>query len=78
MAYGLTMATTQKLTKQLAEILGLPAEVVAGALDEVTRIELLRVARNERELITTPVLPCPQMQVDDDDLSSLYEGKVAC
>jgi hypothetical protein len=72
------MATTQKLTAQLSEILNLPQEVIADALAEVTRIELLRVARNERELITTPVLPFPQVQVDDDDLSSLYEGKVAC
>jgi hypothetical protein len=72
------MATTAKLAEQLAKILHLPQEAVADALAEVTRIELLRVARNERELITTPVLPCPQMQVDDDDLSSLYEGKVAC
>ncbi len=51
---------------------------MASAFDEVTRIELLRVARNERELIQTPVLPFPQVQVDDDDLASLYEGKVAC
>jgi hypothetical protein len=72
------MATTQKLTAQLSEILNLPQEAIAAALAEVTRIELLRVARNERELITTPVLPFPQVQVDDDDLSSLYEGKVAC
>jgi hypothetical protein len=72
------MATTAKLAEQLAEILHIPQQTVIDALAEVTRIELLRVARNERELITTPVLPFPQVQVDDDDLSSLYEGKVAC
>jgi hypothetical protein len=73
------MATTQKLTAQLSEILNLPQEVIADALAEVTRIELLRVARNERELIQTPVLPFPQVQADDDDdLSSLYEANIAC
>jgi hypothetical protein len=72
------MATTAKLAEQLAEILHIPQQTVIDALAEVTRIELLRVARNERELITTPVLPFPQMQVDDDDLSSLYEANIAC
>jgi hypothetical protein len=72
------MQTTQKLTQQMASILGLPEQVVADALAEVTRIELIRVARNERELIQTPVLPFPQVQVDDDDLSSLYEANIAC
>ncbi len=72
------MATTQKLTAQLSEILNLPQETIADALAEVTRIELIRVARNERELITTPVLPFQRVEVADDDLASLYEGKVAC
>jgi hypothetical protein len=72
------MATTAKLAEQLAEILHIPQQTVIDALAEVTRIELLRVARNERELIQTPVLPFPQMQVDDDDLSSLYEANIAC
>ena len=72
------MATTKQLTAQLSELLGLPETVIADALAEVTRIELLRVARNERELITTPVLPFPRVEECDDDLSSLYEGKVAC
>ena len=72
------MATTAKLTEQLSEILNLPQETIADALAEVTRIELLRVARNERELITTPVLPFQRVEECDDDLSTLYEANIAC
>ncbi len=72
------MATTQKLTEQLSEILKLPEGKIADALAEVTRIELLRVARDERELIKTPVLQFPRVEECDDIDTSLYEGKVAC
>ena len=48
MAYGLSMKQQQRLTAQLAEIIGIDAEIIADAMGEVTKIELLRVARNDR------------------------------
>ena len=73
------MATTAKLTAQLSEILKIPEETVADALNEITRRELLRVARNERELIkAAPVLPFRKVEECDDVDMALYEGKVAC
>ncbi len=72
------MATTQKLTAQLSEILKIPENVIADALSEITQIELRRVAANERELIKTPVLQFPRVEECDDIDTSLYEGKVAC
>jgi len=47
-AYGLTTTTQQRFSAQLAEIIGIDAEIILAAMDEVTRIELLRVSRNER------------------------------
>ena len=48
MAYGLTTTTQQRFAQQLSEQLNIPAEEIERAMDEVTRIELLRVSRNER------------------------------
>ena len=47
MAYGLSMKQQQRLTAQLAEIIGIDAEIIADAMAEVTKVELWRVARNE-------------------------------
>jgi len=47
MAYGLTTTTQQRFSAQLAEIIGIDAEIILAAMEEVTRIELLRVSRNE-------------------------------
>ncbi len=78
MAYGLTMATTKRLTEQLSEILKIPEDVIADAMNEITRIELRRVASDKRELIQTPVLQFQRVEECDDIDTSLYEGKVAC
>ena len=48
MAYGLSMKQQQRLTAQLAEIIGIDAEIIADAMSEVTKVELWRVARNEK------------------------------
>jgi len=48
MAYGLSMKQQQRLTAQLAEILGIDVEIIADAMGEATKIELRRVARNDR------------------------------
>ena len=48
MAYGLSMKQQQRLTAQLAEIIGIDAEIIADAMAEVTKAELWRVARNEK------------------------------
>jgi len=46
-AYGLTTTTQQRFAQQLSEQLNIPAEEIERAMDAVTRIELLRVSRNE-------------------------------
>ena len=48
MAYGLSMEQQQQLTAQLAEIMGVDAEIIADAMAEVTKVELRRVARDDR------------------------------
>ena len=47
LAYGLTTTTQQRFAQQLSEQLNIPAEEIERAMDAVTRIELLRVSRNE-------------------------------
>ena len=47
MAYGLTTTTQQRFSAQLAEIIGIDAEIILAAMDEVTKAELWEVARNE-------------------------------
>jgi len=60
LAYGLTTTTQQRFAQQLSEQLNIPAEEIERAMDEVTRIELLRVSRNENrggihgDIIATP------------------------
>ena len=49
MAYGLSMKQQQRLTAQLAEIMGIDAEIIADAMAEVTKAELWRICKNERE-----------------------------
>ncbi len=75
LAYGLTVATTQALTEKLSKKLNLPEDVIAAALQEITREELLKIARNESEKILGEVLPL--QQEEEIDLT-LYEGKQAC
>ena len=59
-AYGLTTTTQQQFAQQLSEQLNIPAEEIERAMDAVTRIELLRVSRNENrggtqgDIIATP------------------------
>ncbi len=77
MAYGLTMATTLKLAAQLSEILMTPETEIMEALGEITRRELLRVTRNEKEAVVE-IVPL-MIDEDDDDIDlSLYEGRTAC
>ena len=42
------MEQQQRFSAQLAEIIGIDAEIILAAMEEVTRSELLRVSRNEK------------------------------
>ena len=47
MAYGLTVKTQQRFSAQLAEIIGIDAEIISAAIDSITREEVKRVAANK-------------------------------
>ena len=45
----MTYKTQQRLSRQLADIIKVDAEIISRAIDEITRIEVARVARNNIE-----------------------------
>ena len=49
MAYGMSMKQTEKYVLQLAELLKIDPAEVRRANDIITRRELLRIARNDKE-----------------------------
>ena len=49
MAYGMSMKQTEKYVLQLAELLKIDPAEVRRANDIITRRELLRISRNDKE-----------------------------
>ncbi len=47
MAYGLTYATQDRLSEQLAERLKVPADKIRTALTDITKEEVARIAKNK-------------------------------
>ena len=50
MAYGMSVKQTEKYVLQLAELLKIDPADVRKANDTITRRELLRIARNDKEV----------------------------
>ena len=50
MAYGMSMKQTEKYVLQLAELLKIDPAEVRRANDIITRRELLRISRNDKEV----------------------------
>ena len=50
MAYGMSMKQTEKYVLQLAELLKIDPADVRKANDIITRRELLRISRNDKEV----------------------------
>lgn len=75
--HGLTINQEAKLVEQLAEHLEIDEGRVKKAIDEITRQELFRIAKNERVPIKDNVVTLPRYEDDEIDMS-LYEANTAC
>ena len=45
MAYGLSIPQQQRLSRQLADIIKVDAEIISAAIDDITKAEVKRIAR---------------------------------
>ena len=51
MPYGMTAKQIKQLSSELSDLLEIDVQKVELALDEITRNEVMRIAKNEKEKI---------------------------